>query len=371
MRNSGIVEQPPVEEQAANAFDHGSAQQLIIKHESGSHFSLKKAAAIGAVCVVGGGTLLSGLAGLPSKIWDDIKGAAPHPELNGQVFNAIEKVSLPDRTTLVEAQGKSSAKIGMEFDWSFPVLGWFWNHTAAKLTTMNASAQRYGDVEINAAQGAITLSPYHTNTHDPNRQWGITATVDPDKLSFGKDMNYVLDSSGQPEVQSNDGLLVRIAGVVGISSDQAKRVANTTTISDTSFEDGCGPALILDIQTGVMKSVRYYTDSVAGLLPPTPEAQKSARLLKGMEQEPIHVVFQRQRVNHHGQVTTDNISPVEVTVPQQYVQTRQTIASTFHLSPNSVQFDTGCYFTGPAITDQEQILAQAASTTSTGALAKG
>ncbi len=371
MKESAILERQPENEQAANALP----QQLTIKHESGSHLSFKKVAAIGAAAVVSAGFIANGITNFGSDLFGRVKEAVPHTELQAEANNVLYHVGTPDKTILVEGTGTGSAAIDLELGSSgVPVGSSLWNTFVAGFTKRTASATREGKVQIGSDKGAWTLSSYFNNVKNPDKQWGIQATVDADKLFLQRaDMQYAANSSGKRIPDGYDAELVKLASVFGIDSGMAERTGDVTTISDDVFEDTCGPALRSDIPTGVGTAVKAEVLNKAELFQTQPDMQQAAKKLAKMASLPVRVVIQRTRVDGHGQLLTQTIDPSAVALPQTASPTRQEIATVFHLPLKSVRVNaTDCYFTGPAIQDQEHILAQSASsTTPTKVVAQG
>jgi hypothetical protein len=353
--HSGIHNQAPGME------DTAIPEITIHNHEAKRHFPTKLLA-LGAAGLIAAGALAANeIANFTSQLWGDIQGAVPHRVLEAQVSSALEQVSLPDETILVDGKGTGSATLDLEFKSSgLGFISDVWNATGAKLTKMSSSTEIKDDVQVGMSAGAVTLSPYRPSTANSGsgQNWGIKATVDESKL-FSQPVGNVHTIYNQ----ASDGFLVNLVSLVGVSSNMAERVTNTTTYSQEAFQNACGSALIPDISGGVQTAVQADVLQSAHLLQAIPDQKPAAQLLKHLAQEPVQVVFQGSSTSANGKVTTYNINPADVTLPAQTIPTNGNIATDFGMSAHSVQLDTSgntCYFTGNAIQDQVKILEQSA-----------
>jgi hypothetical protein len=268
---------------------------------------------------------------------------------------ALRKVTLPNKSILVEGAGTGAVQLQTKPESNIPVVGALFNHTVANLADKSTSTKRTGVVQVGTLRNAITLRPYPLPgaKTGAKKEWGIQANVNVKRLFSQASMHPALDSNGNPQVKTDDDWFA-FETVDGA----AKRGIKVSDIADSIFKRECGTQLLPIIPAGVMVQVKDQLRATAGLLEALPgDGDKAtAKALSNMAQKPIKVAFVKPAPA--GQRGFQAASLKDIQLPTATPFTSASLAKSMGKSPDTVHLEQNgsCTFTGPAARQYNNLL---------------
>ncbi len=297
-----------------------------------------------------------GLASCGSDLLDKFKSGVLHEDVQVSPYNALKRITLPNKPILVEGEGTGTAEVQTRPESDIPVLGGIFNSTVAKVMDKKTSAEREGVVQVGTKRNAITLRPFKLPlSEDGKQRYGIQANVDIKKLFSQVSMESARDKDGESKVNTDDDFFA-FETVDGA----AERGVNTADIADSGFKVACGKMLVKGLKAGVMVNVEDQINTARQLLEAMPgkREQTTAGLLKEMLQPDIKVNYVETYRNRKGIVNTRIVAGAAVQLPQETIYTSKGLAEKMGKSSDNVHVtQTGtCTPTGDALQQYYDIL---------------